>query len=39
VFSAQADIILPEGLGVDDLRNALETITADIMVDIEMAAL
>ena len=39
MFSAQADIILPEGLGIDDLRNALETITADIMVDIEPAAL
>jgi len=39
MFSAQADIILPEGLGVDDLRNALETIAADIMVDIEQSAL
>jgi len=37
MFSAQADIILPAGLGIDDLRNALETITADIMVDIEPA--
>jgi len=37
MFSAKADIILPDGLGIDDLRNALETITADIMVDIELA--
>ena len=37
MFSAQAEIILPGGLGIDDLRNALETITADIMVDIEPA--
>jgi len=37
MFSAKADIILPDGLGIDDLRNALETITADIMVDIEPA--
>ncbi len=37
MFKAQADIILPDGLGIDDLRHALETITADIMVDIELA--
>jgi len=37
MFSAQADIILPDDLSVDDIRNALETITADIMVDIELA--
>lgn len=37
MFSAHADIILPDGLGIDDLREALEGITADIMVDIELA--
>ena len=37
MFSAKADIILPDGLSIADLRDALETITADIMVDIELA--
>lgn len=37
MFSAKADIILPKGFSIDDLRSALEMIAADIMVDIELA--
>lgn len=36
MFSAQADIVLPENLSIDDLREALELIAHDIMVDIEL---
>ena len=37
MFSAEADIVLPEGLGMDTLRDALELIARDIMVDIELS--
>lgn len=36
MFSANAQIILPETLDTDELRNALERIAHDIMVDIEL---
>ena len=36
IFSAQADIVLPAGLSTDGLRDALELIASDIMVDIEL---
>lgn len=36
MFSAQADIVLPASLGTDELRDTLELIAADIMVDIEL---
>ncbi len=36
MFSAHADIVLPDIMGLDDLREALELIAADIMVDIEL---
>jgi len=37
MFYAQADIVLPEPLGIDDLREALEQIAGDVMVDVELA--
>jgi glycine cleavage system regulatory protein len=36
IFLAQADIVLPSSLGLDDLRDTLEQIATDIMVDIEL---
>jgi glycine cleavage system regulatory protein len=36
MFQAQADVVLPEGLAVDDLRDALELIAHDLMVDIAL---
>lgn len=36
IFLADADIILPASLSLDDLRNTLEQIATDIMVDIEL---
>jgi glycine cleavage system regulatory protein len=36
MFSASADVILPDDLGIDDLRDALELIAHDIMVDIDL---
>ncbi len=36
MFSATADILLPTGLDMDDLRDALELIANDIMVEIEL---
>ncbi|MEJ8572797.1 glycine cleavage system protein R [Microbaculum marinum] len=35
LFSAEARIILPEGLSADDLRGELEAIAQDIMVEVE----
>ncbi len=37
MFSARADLVLPEGLDLDSLRGTLEEIAGDIMVDIELA--
>ena len=37
MFSAKADLVLPEGLDLDALRGTLEEIASDIMVDIELA--
>jgi len=37
MFSAAADIVLPQDLDLDDLRDALELIASDIMVEIELA--
>jgi glycine cleavage system regulatory protein len=37
MFSAKADLVLPEGLDLDQLRGTLEQIAGDIMVDIELA--
>lgn len=37
MFSADAKMILPDGLDIDSLREALEKIASDIMVDIELA--
>jgi glycine cleavage system regulatory protein len=37
MFSAEADVVLPDSLGLDDLREALELIAHDIMVDIELS--
>ncbi|MBB4301223.1 glycine cleavage system regulatory protein [Rhodobium orientis] len=39
MFSADAEVILPDGLDVDDLRDALELIAHDIMVDIDLKEL
>lgn len=36
MFSADAEVVLPDGLDVDDLRDALELIANDIMVDIDL---
>ena len=36
IFLAEADIVLPSSLGLDDLRDTLEQIATDIMVDIEL---
>ena len=36
MFSADAEIILPGSLDVDDLRDALELLANDIMVDIDL---
>ena len=36
LFSAQVRIVFPDGLTMDDLRDHLETIAGDIMVDIEL---
>ncbi len=36
MFSADAEVILPDELDVDDLRDALELIANDIMVDIDL---
>lgn len=37
IFTAQADIVLPSDLDIDRLRDALELIAGDIMVDIELS--
>lgn len=37
MFSAEADIVLPANLGTDELRDSLELIAADIMVDIVLS--
>jgi glycine cleavage system regulatory protein len=37
MFSAKADLVLPQGLDLDRLRGTLEEIASDIMVDIELA--
>lgn len=39
MFSAKADIVLPPDLDTDDLRDALELIANDIMVDIALTEL
>lgn len=36
MFSAEADIVLPQKMNTNDLREALELIANDIMVDIEL---
>lgn len=36
MFHAEADVILPDGLALDDLRDALEVIAHDLMVDITL---
>ena len=36
MFSAHADVVLPDDLDTNDLREALERIASDIMVDIEL---
>lgn len=36
MFQAQADVVLPDGLAIDDLRDALELIAHDLMVDIAL---
>ena len=36
LFAAKARVVLPEGLDADDLRDELESIAQDIMVDIEL---
>lgn len=36
MFSAEADVVLPDALETDDLRDALELIAHDIMVEIEL---
>jgi glycine cleavage system regulatory protein len=36
MFSAKADVVLPANLDTDDLRDALELIANDIMVEIEL---
>jgi len=37
LFSAQARIVFPEGLTADALRDRLETIAGDLMVDIDLS--
>lgn len=37
MFSAEADIVLPAELSIDELSDALELIAADIMVDISLS--
>jgi glycine cleavage system regulatory protein len=36
MFQAQADVVLPDGLAIEDLRDALELIAHDLMVDIAL---
>jgi len=36
MFSADADVMLTDGLDIGDLRDSLETIASDIMVDLEL---
>ena len=38
VFRLHADIELPDTLATDDLRDALEVLAGDILVEVELAA-
>lgn len=38
LFEADADVIVPSGVGEDALRTALEALSADFVVDVEVAA-
>lgn len=39
MFSAEADIVLPEGLGMEDLCGKLESVAGDLMVDIKLCGI
>ncbi|MEZ5840266.1 MAG: ACT domain-containing protein [Hyphomicrobiales bacterium] len=39
MFVAEAEVIVPEGADLEDLRDALERIAADIMVDVDVQEL